>query len=173
MTKIPFAVGQHPVPRNKPYLIVVQNELKDNLLTLVMAYKIHKEKSSFTHPNIVRSRPKTLEFKHSNQSGHKWWTQSPGLEYVFVVPYRAIQLILSDEYSYPKIEIGGCEITLNVSGGTMRPSGWFDQIDSVAYTLVDLPGNTLESVARNAVRVTPREPFTFYDETEEYRKGLS
>ncbi len=93
----------------------------------------------------------THEFKHSNYDGAKWWTKEDGVDLYFAIPVSAITVI-GDKcgYSYPLVEIGEQEITLNTSGGGMK-TGWQDMVYEFVSTCINLPRTEVNAIISVAV----------------------
>lgn len=98
-------------------------------LLVVAPVEIGLKCSNFTHPNLLAKISRVFEYKHSNDSGRKWYTSKPGVELYFAIPYNQIELIPDLGYSYVKVRINGMEYTLDVAGGGGGSiPGWEDWI---------------------------------------------
>lgn len=116
----------------------------------------------FEHPNIARTRTCEEEIKHRQHD----WRKHMITRHVFVVPRNRILMLPVKTYTYPRVEIGGEEITLSTGGGTCG-RGWSDYIYGATHTVIGPAKAKLLAVAGAAVRGTPLEPFLFQDEIEE------
>lgn len=165
--RVPFPTSpcayQFARPQREPYHIAITEA--DEYLVLVLPFDGNKPGARFTHPNIVRTRNKKLEYKHYRADGSKYWTSKLGVEQVLVVPRALVQLNINPTdpgYSYVPVIINNAEVTLNVSGGTAN--GWTDWVNTVCSACSNHPLKTLKAIAAVAVRGTHHEPFVFWDE---------
>lgn len=100
-------------------------------LLLIASIEYGRAAFNFDHPSILARLPRVFEYKHYRRAGSKFWTSAPGMELVFAVHKRHIEVIPEPGYSYVKVKIAGEQFTLNVSGGT-GTGGWTDYINPVA-----------------------------------------
>ena len=108
--------------------------------------------ASFQHPNIVARKCEVHEFKHYCQSGRKFWTARPGVNFSFVIPKDRIEMVPERGYSYVPVKINGQKLVLNVSGGGgCGHSGWTDWVHRVVHTSVGFPKKTLKLLADTAL----------------------
>jgi len=127
------------------------------VMGLVLAYEWGS--SGFGRPDGGKgmTRWSVLEYKHYHPTKGKFWTAKPGKEQLFLVPLTAIRLVPppADRHgwgSYPRVEIGGAEIILSVTGGSGGPAGcWTDWIGEYASTKVNLTGRAHRAVSDAAV----------------------
>lgn len=144
-----------------------------DLQVLLMPFDGTHAGAKFIHPNIIRSRRKNNEYKHSDKTGHKWWTKRAGVTHVFAVP-RSEVLLLPDESSWlrPVLEIGGQQIVMNTCSGSGTPKGWSSsRIKVVEDTCANHQVAVLKAVAAIAVRGSQFEGYKWEDElVEEFFK---
>lgn len=98
-------------------------------IVILTGVECGKPGHDFQHPNVAISGPKTFEFKHSATSGRKWWTQSAGVEFCFIVRKDKIEVLPEVGNSYPKVKIAGEPCSFSCTGGTGRERGtWCDSL---------------------------------------------
>lgn len=115
----------------------------------------------YEHPNIARSRTREEEVKHKQHD----WRKHTITTHIFVVPRNRILMLPVKTYTYPKVEIGGEEVSLSTGGGTCG-HGWTDYIYATTHTGIGPSKSELLAVAGAAVRGTSFEPYLFPDEIE-------
>jgi len=129
---------------------IVKCEAKGQYIMLVVGVEYGKAAFNFQHENIAARRLKVFEYKHCNdRTGHKWWTQKPGVFFHFIMDKSKIELVEETGYSWPKVKVGGMDCTLNCSGGT-NGKVWVDVIGSEAHTSVNMPMAFIKHVANLA-----------------------
>lgn len=138
------------IPHESPYHVRLP---ACDYLLIVLGVSKAREGKPLEHPRLLRRNERTFEFKHSAESGRKWWTRMNGIEYWFAIPKERIELVLEAGYSYPRVVIGGVSFRLNVSGGTDPDvrGGWSDHIGSgtfpVAHGPVGLKKRDIRAIA--------------------------
>ncbi len=104
--------------------------------------------ASFQHPNVVAHKCEVHEFKHYCQSGRKFWTARPGVNFYFVIPKDRIEMVTERGYSYVPVKINGQKLVLNVSGGgSFGHFGWTDWVHRVVHTSVGFSKRVLKLLA--------------------------
>jgi hypothetical protein len=83
--------------------------------------------AKFDHHNILRTQKQILSFRAYWPNGHKRWYEKPGVDFLMAFPKDKIYMVHERGYSYPRIEINGVKLCLNVSGGTSK-DGWKDYV---------------------------------------------
>lgn len=95
-------------------------------------------------------RPCILAYKHETHHG-KRWEEREGFELEFTIPKAEVSVVVGTWYSYPRVIVGGVEMTLNVGGSTMG-DGWTDNISlDRASTMVNLPPHALKAISSVAL----------------------
>jgi hypothetical protein len=108
--------------------------------------------ANFQHPNIAARKCEVHEFKHYCQSGRKFWTARPGVNFYLVIPKDRIEMVNERGYSYVPIKINGHKLVLNVSGGgSFGHAGWTDWVHRVVHTSVGFSKKTLKLLADVAI----------------------
>ena len=104
--------------------------------------------ASFQHPNLAARKCDVHEFKHYCQSGRKFWTARPGVNFYLVMPKDRIEMIPEKGYSYVPVKINGQKLVLNVSGGGgCGYPGWTDWVHRVVHTSVGFSKRVLKLLA--------------------------
>jgi len=122
--------------------------------------------ADFKHPNIVRTTPKKLNYRHYHANGGKSWEERQGIVHYFVVARKDITIIPEQGYSYVKATINGAEVTFNVSGGT-DGKAWGDFLSLHPSLCSNNPIATLKAIAEVAIRGSAYEPIKTFEEIEE------
>ena len=106
-----------------------------NHLILMAGATYGKPAAKFQHPNIAARKCEVHEFKHYRQSGSKFWTARPGVNFYFAIPKDRIEMLPEKGYSYVPVKINGQKLVLNVSGGGgCGYPGWTDWVHRVVHT---------------------------------------
>jgi len=100
---------------------------------------------------VAARASRVFELKHYRQGGGKFWTARAGIDFYFVIPKSAIELIEEHGYSYPKILIGGEKYTLSVSGGTFPTGSWTDHVHQGAHIGIKCTLRVLKRLAEYAI----------------------
>jgi hypothetical protein len=106
--------------------------------------------AKFDHPNILRTQKEILAFRAYWPSGHKRWYEKPGVNYLMAIPKDKIYMVHEKGYSYPRVEINGVKLCLNVSGGTSG-SGWTDWISQGSSLGVFRSKRKMEKIAEVSI----------------------
>ena len=120
-----------------------------NHIVLIMGATVGSPAALFRHPNVVAKIPRVMEFKHYRKTGSKFWTDSAGIDFYFVLPKSSIELVMEKGYSYVPVIINGRKITLNVSGG--GSTEWTDFIGNSCHTFVTRSKLNLKKLAEVAL----------------------
>jgi hypothetical protein len=118
-------------------------------LLLVVGQSHEKPGAKFEHPAVLKRENRIHEYKHYRRQGSKFWTARAGVDLVFAVPLNRITALPKKGHSYPYIEIGGEEITLNVSGGGGEV--WTEWVRDAASTSCNMPLKKLKAIAGAAI----------------------
>lgn len=140
---------RHVIDYDDNYAVVVD---KAPFIVLSVGFDAHNSKGQFSHPNLLARQYEIHEYKHYHPVRGKFWTAKAGVNLYFAVPKDKIELVEEKGYSYPKVIIGGKEITLSTSGGGGK-DGWNDFIGCMASTLTNMPKNKLQAIADNAMSI--------------------
>ena len=123
-------------------------------IVLRMGFGLDKDAPlAFRPESLLARRYVVHEFKHSGANGSKWWTSRAGCDLFFALLKSSIRVVKYHGGSWPKVEVGGEVLTLNVSGGSGSAGGWLDWVRWQTETSVNVPLPVLKAVAARAMPV--------------------
>jgi hypothetical protein len=149
-----------------------------DFLVLRFGQDARQPAAKFEHPNVAGVEQVLHEFRHYHANGRKTWTIRPGVNFLFVIPRRAIEMISEKGYSHIPAVINGVKVRFNVSGGTAGGhGGWTDRLRARASCSVGHPVEDMIRIAEVAVRNSPLEPLTLEvlsaDDKKRYEECLA
>lgn len=140
---------------------------RTDILIIRFGRTFSKTAASFNHLRLIARRGEIFEFKHYHPIRGKFWTAKPGVEFYFAFAGKDIEIAHKETYSHPMIRIGGEELSLSTSGGTVG-DGWVDWILPCANTFVDIPWKTIKALAKKALTIE-KVAAILNEPPEEYR----
>lgn len=132
--------------------------------------------ASFNYRNLLYRQPRVHNFKHYLPGGGKKWTSRCGVDLAFAIAAPDISLIEEAGYSYPRVQVGALQFTLNVSGGTGGERGWVDWVHVTSHTSVHKSAAFPKALSQHAMSprmVTGFDPSTVAAMEENERRGFA
>lgn len=129
-------------PKNPAGLYRILNRGHElSIRRLVVGAERGKPGYDFTHPG-VDTIDTVFEFKHSDNSGAKWWTKSPGRNFVFNIPADDIFVNVGEYWmSYIRAKINGADVIFDVDGSSFRDNGRYGSVDIIGDYEISLGVN--------------------------------
>lgn len=137
-----------PMERGGTYYVHFPPE---DYLILIAGANIGTAAERFDHPNVLARIPQVFNLKHYHPYRGKWWTVQGGIDFLFAVPKSRTGMVEEVGYSYPKVQIGSDNYSLNVSGGTFPKNCWTDTVRQGAHVGIKCSVRTLRNLAKHAM----------------------